>query len=464
MKKCVREFMLSELPAQGARVLVGVSGGADSVCLLFLLDELRREGLLSIHVLHVHHGIRGEEADADMAFVERLCVERKLPLSVVRADVPKLATEWQLGLEEAGRRVRYEAFAEYAQKVGADAVCVAHHRDDLAETVLFRLLRGTGVRGVSGIPACSYPFANTKLPLLRPLLRVSRAEIEAYLTQRGIPYCIDSTNADSAYTRNYVRNVLIPACETVNVRAKEHLASFAEQMEPLLRLLDSCLEKALPCCIDDEGLRIAETMALPEAVQTALVHRFVSEQTGTAKDITERHVVAVRELLTAEVSKEVHLPYGITLVRGYEHIICKKDAGQAGTKEALFQTMITQFPADVRLSDGGRVHFEVFPYENSMTIPKNLCTKWLDYDKIRGDVCVRGRRSGDYMVISVSGHRTMLQDMLVNLKIPKEGRDSMALVACDSEILWIPGVRGSEAYRITSDTKKVLQITWQEAL
>lgn len=462
MKKRVRKFIEEKhLLAQGERVLVGVSGGADSVCLLLLLRELRKEQVMLLHAVHVHHGIRGAEADADLKFVRELCHEWEIPLSVQYADVPALAAEQHMSLEEAGRKVRYELFEKVAMEIGAHAVCVAHHRDDLVETMLFRMLRGTGVRGLLGIPAKSTPFSNPRLRLIRPLLCVTRQEIEEYLREAGVSYCTDSTNADNQYQRNYLRNVVLPSFSQVNARAEEHIASLAERLEPLVELLDRHLATAIPQCISPEGLDVRHTLRLTKAVRREVLLYYVKTQAGTAKDITDQHISALEELLQGDVSKEIRLPYGLTFVRGYTHIYCKtadEESFRAGCARE-----IREFPVKMQLSDGSLLEFSLLEYKKTFTIPKNKCTKWLDYDKIVGSISVRYRRGGDYLVISPAGQRQLLQDTLVNLKIPKEQRDTMELVTCESEILWIPGYRGSEAYRVSQDTKNILQMRWSSA-
>ncbi len=414
-----------------------------------------------LHAVHVHHGIRGAEADADLRFVRELCHEWEIPLSVQYADVPALAAEQHMSLEEAGRKARYELFEKVAMEIGAHAVCVAHHRDDLVETMLFRLLRGTGVRGLLGIPAKSTPFSNPRLRLIRPLLCVNRQEIEDYLREQGVSYCTDSTNEDNQYQRNYLRNVVLPSFSQVNARAEEHIAALAERLEPLVELLDRHLATAIPQCISPEGLDIKNTLRLTKAVRREVIQYYVKTQAGTAKDITDQHISALEELLQGDVSKEIRLPYGLTFIRGYTHIFCKKDAwGMAVCEERVRE--IRDFPVKMSLFDGSLLEFSLLENKKTITIPKNKCTKWLDYDKIVGSISVRYRRSGDYLVISPAGQRQLLQDTLVNMKIPKERRDTMEFVTCDSEILWIPGHRGSEAYRVSQDTKNILQMRWSD--
>ncbi len=457
MRRLVRAYVEKEqLLAHGDHVLVGVSGGADSMCLLFLLRELAKEYKLTLSVLHVHHGIRGEAADGDAAFVTRYCEEHALPVYVRYVDVPAVAKQEHLSVEEAGRKLRYALLAETAAEVGATAVCVAHHRDDLAETVLFRMLRGTGLRGLVGMEPVSRPFADESLRLVRPLLCVGREDIERFLGEEGISFRTDESNADNHYDRNYLRNVVFPELTHINAKAKEHLAKLSEHLRPVAELLAELTAEALPRCITEDGLLCEPTLALPAAVRREVLLKYLKQCAGTARDLTEQHIEALEGLLTAEVSKELSLPYGLTLVRGYTSIFEEAEKESSPSEEA--ERELHDFPTKLRLFDGRMLECALLKHKKSDRIPKNKCTKWFDYDKIIGSISVRHRRSGDYLVISVSGQRKSLQDVLVNEKIPKAKREAMEYVACGSEILWIPGCRGSEAYRVNDDTETVLQL------
>ena len=206
------------------RVIAGISGGADSICLLFVLLELKKELGFDLVAVHVHHGLRGEAADRDEDYVRQVCTEQKIPLEVFHRDVRAYAGERGLTEEEAGREVRREAFLECAVRRSATRIALAHHRNDNAETVLFHLCRGSSLEGLSGIPPVSGCW-------IHPLLCVDRREIESYLEKRGISYCTDETNQEMCYTRNRIRGRVIPCLEeNVNPRAMEHIADTAQRL------------------------------------------------------------------------------------------------------------------------------------------------------------------------------------------------------------------------------------------
>ena len=227
----------------GMRILAGVSGGADSVCLLYALKEYRRRVPFSLKAVHVEHGIRGEESLEDARWVEALCREWEIPCRVVRRSVEQLAKEEKLSLEEAGRKARYDAFEEERLAWQADRTAVAHNRNDQAETVLFRLARGSGLTGLCGIRP-------VQGKIIRPLLFLSREEIEGILTERKIGWRTDRTNQETAYTRNRIRLEILPALEEqVNERACEHIASAASRFQEVWEYLQVQTDLAEEKCI-----------------------------------------------------------------------------------------------------------------------------------------------------------------------------------------------------------------------
>ena len=214
VKQRVREYMRSwEMTEPGDGILAGVSGGADSVCLLFLLDELKAELGIRLAAFHLNHGLRGAEADRDEAYVKEICGRLGVPLAVAHENVAEYAASRGISGEEAGRILRYEHMKEAAERFSCQKTATAHHRDDSAETVLFNMFRGSGLKGLSGIRP-------VRGEVIRPLLCLSRAEIAGYLEERGIPWCEDSTNGENVYTRNRIRNQLLPwVKENINARA-----------------------------------------------------------------------------------------------------------------------------------------------------------------------------------------------------------------------------------------------------
>ena len=425
---------------QGDKVIAGVSGGADSVCLLFMLMELSREMHLQITVIHVHHGLRGESADADAAYVQKLCRELHISCRVVYEDVHRYAHERGLTVEEAGRVVRRNAFEAALYELGADKIALAHHRDDNAETLLWNLCRGTGLKGMGAI-------APVRGIWIRPLLCLSRKEIESYLEKREVSYCTDESNFENTYTRNKIRNQVIPFLESnINERASEHMAAVAEQMQLLSQYISDEVEKYRQICTKKTGngrlILVKETYEkVPETLKPYVVHEVLCEASGHRKDIEAVHIRLLHELLKKQTGRSIHLPYGITAYRCYEGIEFVSESEEQEIEE-------------------GKVHFRVFPCTDEIreAFPQIPYTKWFDYDIIKNTVKIRHRQPGDYITIDASGRTQKLKQYFINEKIPREERERIWLAADGSHIMWIIGYRQNQIYQITDKTKRILEM------
>jgi tRNA(Ile)-lysidine synthase len=227
MEKVFKYIREKGLIKKNDHIIAGVSGGADSVCLLLLLIEMKREWNLKIHVVHVHHGIGGKEADEDAAFVEKLCKEKQLSFSCHYVDIPKVSQTEGISCEEAGRQERYRIFNQVMKEKTAYKIAVAHNLNDNSETILWNLFRGTHIKGLGGI-------APENGVLIRPILCLTREEIEEWLEEKEIDYRKDSTNDQEIYTRNRIRkNILKEARENINFRSLEHIAGAGEALREI---------------------------------------------------------------------------------------------------------------------------------------------------------------------------------------------------------------------------------------
>ena len=304
---------------RGDGVLAAVSGGADSVCLLLLLCELAAELGIHVSAFHMNHGIRGAEADRDERFVKELCGRMGVPLTVVHEKVGSYAADHGLSTEEAGRILRYRHLKETAEKYGCAKIAVAHHEDDDAETVLLNLFRGSGLPGLSGIRP-------VREEIIRPLLCVSRKEIEEYLTSREHSWCEDSTNKENDYTRNKIRNELLPwVTENINSRAAEHILAVSEFAAKADAYFEAEAERVLRESERKEKSRTGNSVKIrteildpqPEILKTYIIRRMILNAAGKAKDITERHIRLVMDLSGPGGGCIADLPYGLQAVRGY---------------------------------------------------------------------------------------------------------------------------------------------------
>ena len=470
---------------QGGRVVAAVSGGADSVCLLALLCGLRGELGIQVRAVHVHHGLRGAEADRDAAFVRQLCEGFKVPFALRRVDVREFARAKKLSEEEAGRLLRYRVFEECAgawecgawaewagegtiwpERAGeagggnarpktdwaADGahgaasgdspetdgvrIAVAHHGDDQAETILHNLCRGSGLKGLGGMRP-------VRGRIIRPLIAVSRKEILEWLAANGLSFCQDSTNDTDHYTRNRIRRQLIPMLqEQVNPGAVESILRVGRLAGQADDYLSGQAREWTGHHVREENGRIlvpGEAFErLPEILRAYVIFQVMTQVGGRAKDLTSGHVDQVMGLFGMQAGRSQDLPYGIRAVREYEGVVI-------GRRETAFGQPRTE------------AVFRYFSYKKGTEIPKNQYTKWFDCGKIKGTPVVRSRQSGDYITLA-DGRTKTVRRFMIDEKIPREKRDSVLLLADGSHILWIVGYRISEYYKVGPDTVRVMEV------
>ncbi len=454
---------------EGDTIIAGVSGGADSVCLLFVLLKLKEQFSLHLVVVHVNHGIR-KEAKEDAEYVKKICREHTLPFYLVEEDVRGYAVKKGISEEEAGRKIRYRAFEDVLLKEsvsGEGKIAVAHNSNDRAETMLFNLFRGTGLRGISGIK----PVNGN---IIRPLLCLQRKEIEEWLLKQGIVYCHDATNEKDIYTRNRIRHHILPFAEKEVCRgAVEHMNRTADYLQETAEFIKRKTEEAKQrCCetcpVADENEMAPEMIIrLPDFekedayLQGQLILACLEEISMGRRDITSTHIKNIFELMKKNGSKEITLPYGIVVFKEYNRIIFKAENGKKSSEKSEKQREEYRLCEEGKLwiAGLGTVEFTVFPCEKTVNIPQKTYTKWFDYDKIKKHALFRKRKPGDYLTINSQMGKKSLQDYFVNEKISKSERDSVYVLADEAHIMWVPGHRISEYYKITENTKRILQVT-----
>ena len=423
-------------------VLAAVSGGADSVCLLRLLLLLKDRLNIQVGAVHVNHGIR-TMADRDEAFVRELCRSLEVPLTVYQVHVPEEAKRTGQGLEETARRLRYEAF----EACEADAIALAHHRRDQAETLIMNLVRGSGLKGMCGIPPVRGRF-------IRPLLPLSPEEIRAFLREIGQPWVEDETNADISYRRNFIRHEGLRYLEEhFNPAVEETLARTAALLQKDEAMLELLTEEHYEHCLSGSQLSVSRLLLEPEALRGRLLRRFL-EQNAQLVNMAETHVNALEKLLYAQSGKSVDLPGNLTVTRSFDHLILEKK----GQKEREYEVFpIENIPFHGRFDRFG-IELEVSFVENvkNDSFSKNLYTKSFDYDTIKNTLILRTRRAGDYLSIG-SGHKK-LKEYMIETGIPRHERDSVPLLADGSHILWVIGGRMSDACKITGSTKRAIEV------
>ena len=446
-RKFVQFIKKNELFKQNEKLIVGVSGGADSVCLLSLLCKLREEVPFSMTVVHINHGIR-KEAGEDALFVENLCKEWEIPFVLEKYRVNELAKEWNMSSEEAGRKVRYETFAKVLGKENGKIV-VAHNQNDVAETVLFNLFRGSGSAGLTGI----HPKNGN---VIRPLLCFSRDEIENYLKENQLKYCIDKTNLTDDYTRNKIRNHILPYVEEHIVKGSvSHINKTAgllsEQEDFLEKEADFFLQKVaefepsgLVCKIDR-----AKFLKLHIFMQKKILYIIIEKLSGSKKDITAKHIESVLELFSKDGMKCISLPYNLQAKTEYERVYIGKEA--ENLKIGCYEST---------LEEAKGFTFRIISDKMPDTIPEKQYTKWFDYDKIEGTLKIRTWREGDFFMVQKGQHKKTIQRYFIDEKIPKDKRNERLLLADGSHILWVVGKRISDYYKVTDKTTTIIEIQY----
>lgn len=446
----------NELIKEGERVVVGVSGGADSVCLLLVLKEIMP--LECITAVHINHVIRGDEAARDEDFVLQLCKRQGIRLEIRRLDVPLFARENKISEEEAGRVLRYRVFEEIRLLYKADKIAVAHNLNDVAETFLMNLSRGSGITGLTGIKLRSGV-------LIRPLIKTSRTEIEGIVTYLGESFITDSTNNSLIYTRNRIRKRIIPELEEVNERAVSHINDACERLEKIEAYIIKEAANAYKSYVTKgKDIFISnEILTLDEVIIEEVLHKALSEAAGRARDIGSVHISYLLELFNKQVGREIDLPYKVRAFREYKGIRLKGSANKSESGESiqvlpelLLHTEDVEGISTVASEeDNIRLTFEDGSVKN---LSQNSCIRWFDYDKIAENVMVRFKEEGDFLVISPEGDKKKLKKYFVDSKIPSDKRGGIPLVASGNDVLWIIGYRTGEGARITKSTKKLLKM------
>ena len=457
----------------------GVSGGADSVSLLTVLARYRKLLGITLHVVHINHMIRGEEADSDQAYVEELCGGYGIECISRNIDVAGMAADMGLTVEEAGRRARYDTFEQVRSLYEGDGsvIAVAHNQNDVAETVIFNMARGTGLGGMKGI-------APVRDNVVRPILNCSRDEIEAYLRRNDISYCTDSTNNEDDYTRNKIRHKVLPVLMEVNEQAVSHICAMAQLAGRYEELTDNMVYSFLKGqgidvrrseCVWTGGndaavsysIDISECLAQDAMIQELAVRQLIGMTCGGLKDVGRTHVMEVMKLCFADTGAGIDLPGGGRVRAEYGKLVFQSAAARSAVNEKKSQNPETSdaieldMAADRRYdTPGGTLVVRIYDRPAELDLSKKEYTKYLDYDKINKCLQLRTFRRGDYMIVNSDGGGKKLNRLFTDMKIPADLRQDIPLVADGSEILWAIGFRLGENYKVTEQTTHIAEIQY----
>ncbi len=448
---------------EGGNVIVGVSGGADSVCLLYLMNEYAQKKGFKCVAVHFNHMIRGERADLDEAFVKTLCAQMDVKCMAAKANIPELAQRAGLSEEETGRVLRYKAFAKAAKALNG-IIAVAHHKDDNAETILMNLARGSNVKGLTGMkPVVEFEGCI----VVRPLLSCSHEEIVEFLNEKDISFVEDETNTDFDYSRNRIRGIVLPELKKVNSKATEHIVRTAEELEKIEAYLALKTEEVFADVVSEEEgevlIHAEKALELEEVIQSRVLYAAIGKAAGELKDISSAHVEELADLCGKQSGRKIDLPYDLTAIKQYEYIIIKPnkedEEPETSIELDISEETLAEGIGETELEDGTVVEMLLVPVNEGnrkVLTQKNEYTKAFDYDTIKGTIVLGQKASGD--VISLKEGSKSLKKFFIDEKIPAEDRKDVLVLKDEESVLWVIGYRIGENFKITENTKRALLV------
>ncbi len=448
----------------GDKLVMAVSGGADSVCLLHILMQRRAELDIELHIAHLNHQLRDADSDSDAKYVSDLANKLDIPVTIERIDVAAYRDQKGGSLEEAAREIRYSFLAKVAKKLGTTKVVTGHTRDDHIETVLMHLLRGAGTAGLCGLQSRSILQCGDKsgqLELVRPLLDTTRQETSDYCQRYKLAPRSDSSNTSLSFLRNRVRLELLPILRDYNPSIDDallRLAGIAGDDISFIEEQASLLWQEL-VTEDDEAiyLDMNKTVALPRAIQRQVFRRAVKQLRGNLKDIEADHIEAMMDFLSKPAGKKLCLPDGLTLSTEYGRLILASTQASICPLPPLEGVSNINIPGQTELS-GWRIKADIM---QEMVGEDNGLAASFDANKVGRKLIVRQRRPGDRFQPLGMSQTKKIQDFMVDSKIPGSWRDRVPLICSPIQILWVVGWRIDDRVKVTENTKDILRIKFE---
>jgi len=431
-------------------VLVGLSGGPDSVCLLTVLHRIKDVFNLKLHAVYVDHNLRPEETPEEIAFCRELCEKLNVDFRVKSVDVSGYAKEHRMNKQEAARDLRYEAFRHGALEAGAGKIALAHNADDQTETIFMRLLRGAGPAGLAGIPP-------KRGAIIRPLIETERKDIEDFLEREGISYVVDSSNLQTDYFRNRFRMMIMPELKKLNpglIHSVNKTASILQEEE---RYLDIIVTKTLMKMISRKtGRRIELFLSPMEAMDIVILRRVLRraiDETEGLRGIGFVHIEDIIHLIKeGRAGDRLYLPRGIRAIKDYSLMVITSE------EPLMIDSCELQVPGEAAIVGAGLVIRASFEEEETEGFGDGKTAVVLDADRMSFPLKIRPRKPGDWFFPYGFGKRKKLQDFFVDGKVPRDERDSVPLVLSGDDIIWVAGFRADDRFRVTGNTKKFLRL------
>ncbi|HEX9897213.1 MAG TPA: tRNA lysidine(34) synthetase TilS [Dehalococcoidales bacterium] len=444
-------------------LLVAVSGGPDSVCLLRVLNTLKKDSGFKLHVAHLDHKLRGNDSVADAQYVLGLCHKLGIPITIEQRNVRTYQKGHKLSLEEAAREVRYGFFAEVAESIGAERVVVGHTLDDHVETLLLNLLRGTGTRGLRGLqPVRHWQTSGKRLTIIRPLMEVSRKETAAYCRRHRLQPRTDATNRSLTPTRNRVRLKLLPLLKSYNPDIIEALLRTARIAGDDIAFLEQTAARYYRKIANRQGeivvLDKTALLKLPPSIQRLVLRRAIENILGTLKDIEARHIEEMMVLLKKPAGKRINLPYGLSFAVEYDRFLLGRELDKVPALPLLDGQCCLNVPGATEVP-GWRIHTDVI--EKMESVGDDNLTACFDHDQVIGKLVVRPRRPGDRFQPLGMDEEKKVGRFMIDARVPRLWRTRIPIVCDEEKLLWVVGYRIDERVKVTEKTKRVLRIRFE---
>jgi tRNA(Ile)-lysidine synthase len=483
-------------------VVVGVSGGADSVCLLHVLAKWRERLGIKLHIAHLNHQLRGVESEADAKYVSALADSLGIPITIDRQDVAAYRTERNCSMEEAARELRYTFLARVAREAGANRIAIGHTRDDQVETILMHILRGTGITGLCGLAPCSpmaydshgmslpasplsLPAKPSNLLVIRPLLDITKEETTNYCQEHQLAPRIDSSNRSLSFLRNRLRLQLLPLLRQYNSSVDQALLRLANIAKEDNAFIEQQASELWDEVARQENntiyLNKKQIASLPIALQRQLLRAAVTELAGDARDIEASHIEAARSLLNKAAGRRISLPHGLICQGEYNEIVIASDlpakAWQAGARQSQlppcpFPPLSGEFPLKVpgkTVLPGWQVIVSIVQepvtprsltgaLSTSEGTRKSNLVADFDFHKTGTELFVHKRRPGDRFQPLGMSMPKKLNEFMVNAKIPRSWRSHIPIVYSPQQIIWIVGWRIDDRVKVTKASKEILRL------
>ncbi len=458
-KRVLRFFEEHHLISPDQGLVVAVSGGPDSVCLLHILSRLKGELGMRLHVAHLNHQLRGADADADAQYVADMAHQMGIPATIEQRDVAAYQAQQHLSLEEAAREVRYNFLAEVAMSIGVGRIAVGHTLDDHIETVLMHIIRGTGTRGLRGLqPLTEWRSTSNSPSIIRPLLEISREEIAGYCARHQLKPRFDASNLSLSLLRNRIRHQLLPLLKTYNRRIAEALLRTARIASDGIAFMDEQVAQ-----VWDEIAQRQENIVkldkerfcrLAPALQQYLLRAAIEKLVGNVRDIEKRHIDAVMAALSKPAGRSLNLPLGLTFFVDYDKFLISRDSTSLSPVPVLNGELALNVPGETRLP-GWRVKAAIIA-PPVMADDARGYRAYFDLDRTGNKLAVRSRQPGDRFQPLGMSQPKKLNEFMIDAKIPRPWRHQVPLLCSPLHILWVVGWRIDERVKVTDNTKQIL--------